>query len=463
MALGLVRHAINGAVAHLAATQGTWPKAKLGAALSYLFIKELVGMVVLLPSFSRSIIIYIYLPSHCSTPEQSITITKSSRLHLRFLHNRLPWVRVLNAAAVRNIPYGEAKRNLLDVYLPEACLSEKNEPDCPVVMFVHGGAWASGSKELFAHLGAYLAHFGVVTVLVQYSLFPQVMAWEQVREVSQALTWVLDNVKFYAGDPGKVTLMGHSAGAHLCALVMWERFKALQQLQGRKAAAKRDSPISALSSAEICEDLDEQDVRQPSNFIGLAGVYDIVEHLKYEQKRGVDRMSSMTPAMGGENVLEAMSPVHLFHSFKSGITSINGNKSHKLGDSSVSDSVLGNVNNCGLLCVTPDIASEIEMHPEVFKDADVGEGEDDHVSARLQKSMMRHKDLPTCTLLCSRSDKIVRPDSSISFHDVLVEQLGHQSELIVFENLAHGDFVDLDGCTPDHLSLRRCIMQVVQP
>lgn len=60
----------------------------------------------------------------------------------------------------------------LDVYVPEAAVFERRQ--WPVVLFVHGGIWASGSKELFSHVGACLANYGVLAVVVQYTLFPQV-------------------------------------------------------------------------------------------------------------------------------------------------------------------------------------------------------------------------------------------------------------------------------------------------
>ena len=70
----------------------------------------------------------------------------------------------------------------LDVYLPaeapveEAVLAETNGSNGsrPVVVFVHGGIWATGSKELFSNLGVSLASHGVITLILQYTLFPEV-------------------------------------------------------------------------------------------------------------------------------------------------------------------------------------------------------------------------------------------------------------------------------------------------
>ncbi|MCO5574221.1 hypothetical protein L7F22_028003 [Adiantum nelumboides] len=456
MTLAMVLGAIHGAAAHVASTQGAWPKAKLAAVLTYLFVKELLGMALALPSLSRSLLLYSSLPSH---PKAIQPLTPKKRL--RLLRTHAQWVSSFNVSVDRNLPYGTAKRNLLDVYIPDAVASDRDYRR-PAVMFVHGGAWATGSKELFSHLGACLAHSGVLTVLVQYSLFPEVLAWQQVREVSSALTWFLDNVEHYGGDPQKVTLMGHSAGAHLCALVIWERFKAAQQLQQRRVAAEAWNLTSELWP-EICdEDMEEQDTRQPHNFIGLAGVFDIVEHLKFERKRGVDTMSSMTPAMGGKHLLEAMSPVHLFQSVRSIMSMVNSDRDQELMRANIDDAVLDNMNHLGAidagLCAASVTADNQEMcHvPCNNEDADSSVSSGGHCSAS-------NIHLPGCTLMCSWSDMVVRPDSSISFHSVLQEDLGHKSQLIVFNDLAHSDFVNLDGRSLEQASLRRHILCILEP
>lgn len=399
MALSMVLLALNGAAAHVGSTPGLWQKARLAAVLAYHFAKEIVGFAAIIPSATRAFLIYSSLPSHplshlglvdgtgkdgdtCNTAHRSLVGPK--------LRQRR-W-RAFKVSIARDIRYAEAKRNLLDVYVPQA---EAVEGGRPVVMFVHGGIWASGSKEVFAHVGACLANHGVLAIVIQYTLFPEVLAWQQVREVSRALSWVLDNAVHYGGNPGRVTLMGHSAGAHLAALVLWERFKAGQQLQQRRAA-------TTSQEAEIEwneQDFDEEDVRQPCKFVGLAGVYDIVEHLKYEQKRGVASMSCMSPAMGGfPHLLEAMSPVRLFHSVVS--------------------------------------------------------------SRRRRPSFYREFLFPSCTLLCSSSDTVVPPDTSLSFNAVLQQQLGLDSRLILLDSLRHGDFVVLDGSIPELVSLRNHILDM---
>ncbi|MCO5559579.1 hypothetical protein L7F22_013180 [Adiantum nelumboides] len=458
MVLTMVLMAINGAAAHVASTQGAWPKARLAVLLTYLFVKELLGFAVVVPSVSRSVLIYSSLPSHPMVLPSITSGKKPRRLRLPRAH--LSWLGFFDVSVARNIAYGSARRNLLDVYVPGgATRSQGQLQKWPAVMFVHGGIWATGSKELFSHLGACLAQSGVLTVVVQYTLFPEVLAWKQAREVSSALTWFLDNAEQYGADPHRLTLMGHSAGAHLCALVLWERFKAAQCLQHRWAAEA--GILSPELRPEIDEeDLDKQDIRQPCNFIGIAGVYDIVGHLKYEQKRGVDSLSCMTPAMGGKHLLEAMSPVHLFQSMgaSTSISSVGAN--HGSVYRNIDSAIIDNMDHLG--AIDAGICEE---------NIENGNGEVLHESARnfddvgvvsTGDNTACCQNLLRCTLISSWGDTVVPPDSSISFHAILQEQFGHQSQLIMFDNLKHSDFISLDGRSPEQVSFRRHILGILQ-
>eukprot|EP00850_Spirogloea_muscicola_P005946 SM000028S10040 [mRNA] locus=s28:61580:64225:+ [translate_table: standard] len=131
----------------------------------------------------------------------------------------------------------------------------------------------------------------------------QALASEQVEDASQALSWTMDHIAEYGGDPSRITLMGHSSGAHICAMLLWQRCS-------RGLAADRDAgALSACASASA-----SLDARQPNRFVGLSGVYNIAEHLMHERKRGVASISCMTPATGGEPNFAAMSPSLLFQS-----------------------------------------------------------------------------------------------------------------------------------------------------
>jgi arylformamidase len=120
------------------------------------------------------------------------------------------------AAKVRkDIAYSDVggDRTRLDVYAPG------DGRDHPVVIWVHGGAWQFGDK---AHVGSKPGAFnehGYVLVSVDYRLHPAATYKEQAGDIAQAIRWVKDHAGEHGGDPGRVFLMGHSAGAHLAALV----------------------------------------------------------------------------------------------------------------------------------------------------------------------------------------------------------------------------------------------------
>ncbi len=116
-----------------------------------------------------------------------------------------------------DIPYGPNPndfRNWLDVYAPADAAA------APVVMFVHGGAWASGDKSDYVELGRTLAGlYGLVTVVINYRLSPDVQHPEHTEDATLAAVWVLDNIADYGGDPTELFLFGHSAGGHMVSLM----------------------------------------------------------------------------------------------------------------------------------------------------------------------------------------------------------------------------------------------------
>jgi acetyl esterase/lipase len=118
-----------------------------------------------------------------------------------------------------DLAYGEAPRQRLDVYVPPAAADSPR----PVVVFFYGGAWIKGSKDDYRFVGAALADAGYVTVLPDYRLSPDVRFPEFVHDGARAVAWVQANSAQFGGDPARIFLMGHSAGAHLAALLAVDR------------------------------------------------------------------------------------------------------------------------------------------------------------------------------------------------------------------------------------------------
>jgi acetyl esterase/lipase len=118
----------------------------------------------------------------------------------------------------RDIPYSPDRGLALDVYRPQS----PTETARPVVMFVHGGAWDRGSKDQYLFVGEALVARGYVAVLPAYRLYPQVRFPAFVDDVALAVAWVRDEIAAYGGDPRQIWLMGHSAGAHIAALLAFD-------------------------------------------------------------------------------------------------------------------------------------------------------------------------------------------------------------------------------------------------
>lgn len=113
-----------------------------------------------------------------------------------------------------NLSYGTDPRQSLDVYTP--CDNPKN---APVVIFFYGGYWRYGSKADYRFVGQALASKGFVAVLPDYRLYPRVTFPAFVEDGAQAVRWTRDHIAQYGGDPNRLYLMGHSAGAHTAALL----------------------------------------------------------------------------------------------------------------------------------------------------------------------------------------------------------------------------------------------------
>lgn len=121
-----------------------------------------------------------------------------------------------NAQAVKsNIPYVEKghERQVLDVYSPP------NARNLPVVFWIHGGGWQTGDKTDVQLKPQVFMEKGFVFVSTNYRLLPNVEMGTIIRDVAKAVRWVHDHIAEYGGDPNRLLVMGHSAGAQLAALI----------------------------------------------------------------------------------------------------------------------------------------------------------------------------------------------------------------------------------------------------
>lgn len=110
--------------------------------------------------------------------------------------------------AARDVAYADGPRHKLDVYAPPGA------SQLPVIVFVYGGSWSSGSKGDYAFAGAALASRGFVTVIPDYQLVPGVRFPSFIEDCAAAVRWASDHAQEYGGEPSRIVLVGHSAGAY---------------------------------------------------------------------------------------------------------------------------------------------------------------------------------------------------------------------------------------------------------
>lgn len=171
-----------------------------------------------------------------------------------------------------SVPFSSRSDVTLDVYTPA------DGDRHPVLIFIHGGGWNSYDKELFAPVAMELIPEEMVVVIPDYTLYPDATYRQMAREVADATAWVFRNISRYRGDPDRVYLSGHSAGAHLSGLVAYDSIW---------LAEAGHSP---------------QELR---GWIGLSGVYDIGAHAAGRSEQGLDSPVMIGVAEGPANFASA--------------------------------------------------------------------------------------------------------------------------------------------------------------
>ena len=157
-----------------------------------------------------------------------------------------------------NVPYGPGLRHLCDIYPIKPPPNPKGKKGgeqalAPVVIFVAGGAWVIGYKAWGVPLGRALSLHGVLMVAPDYRNCPQCNVDGMVDDVDRAVAWCVENVERFGGDPDRIVLVGQSAGAHLCALLLARKLA--------RATATRNSPAKTVPAkgpaSEFSEDEDD--------------------------------------------------------------------------------------------------------------------------------------------------------------------------------------------------------------
>lgn len=116
------------------------------------------------------------------------------------------------------VSYGEASTETLDIFFPP----EPQAGALPVHIFIHGGYWRMFSKEDYSCVADTVTAAGAIAVIVDYALMPSVRMDTIVDQVRRAKRWVIGHIAEHGGDPGRLTVSGHSAGAHLATFLFNE-------------------------------------------------------------------------------------------------------------------------------------------------------------------------------------------------------------------------------------------------
>ncbi|MDQ2859340.1 MAG: alpha/beta hydrolase [Pseudomonadota bacterium] len=121
-------------------------------------------------------------------------------------------------AVKHDLTFEAGPRGKLDVYLPG-----KPAPGAPVAVFIYGGAWRSGDKGLYRFVGTTLASRGILTAIPDYRVYPQVRYPDFLRDNALAVRFVKQRACEWGGDPARLFLIGHSAGAYNVAMLALDR------------------------------------------------------------------------------------------------------------------------------------------------------------------------------------------------------------------------------------------------
>ncbi len=140
-------------------------------------------------------------------------------VHVLYRRAELPAAQVARDVCYLPGPECDSDAHRLDLYLPQGS-------GWPLIVFIHGGGWDSGDKNLraggadvYANIGRYFATQGIGTAVINYRLQPTT-AWRgQVADVRAAVRWLHGHAREHGGRPDRIFLMGHSAGGYLAAFV----------------------------------------------------------------------------------------------------------------------------------------------------------------------------------------------------------------------------------------------------
>lgn len=166
------------------------------------------------------------------------------------------------------VAYGPDARHRLDVYTPVQSATTKR----PAVIFFYGGSWRNGDRADYRFVGQALARRGVVTIIPDYRLYPQVKFPEFMHDAAKTVRWVVENADRLRVDAELISVAGHSAGAHMAAtLALDPRYLAAEGLRRNRIAGVIGiagpyafDPLAFRSTRPVFEDTGDIDDARPA-------------------------------------------------------------------------------------------------------------------------------------------------------------------------------------------------------
>ncbi len=193
----------------------------------------------------------------------------------------------------RNIRYHKEPDKHLNLYLPSTGDNFK------LLIYVHGGGWNSGKKELYHFLGTTLCKdMNIAVAVVGYTLHPTGDIMDMIRDVSSAIEWAFTSTSEYSINTQQIHLFGHSAGAHILTMALLNRIPQIRDLINSHDMSHRNKDYSWT-------------LENIKSFTAATGVYDIVQHYEKETMRAVETLSGMAPSMHYHSNFERFSPLYL--------------------------------------------------------------------------------------------------------------------------------------------------------
>ena len=151
--------------------------------------------------------------------QQSLDQQFNNRLHVPEFQDYFDRWELLSRQAeeqlplIKDIDYGTLPRERLDIF-------PSLQPGSKTLVFIHGGYWQMLDKAMFRFISKGFHLYGITVVLLNYPLAPQAPIETMVQSCRNAFNWIYKNISSYNGNPNEIYVAGHSAGAHLAAMMM---------------------------------------------------------------------------------------------------------------------------------------------------------------------------------------------------------------------------------------------------